>query len=142
MNAATKRLLTFGEVASLLGEQGPEAARRVRRRLLNHPNAEHILVRLGNQNPVHRSDGTSRANGARYLVSLSALRLYLPQTRDHASDVANAVREELEGLDDKVQEARAEVRAVAKLAGEKIRRLEAQVEHLTSVVMGGPACST
>ncbi len=138
---ALSKLLTFAEVADLLGEKGSNRVRRVRERLMSHAAADEIIVRLGNRNPTHRSDGKAGAYGSRYLVSLSALRTHMPQVRDAANDIVPIVRAEvtsaLRELDEQVTELRSDFDALGTEVGKRVRLLSEQVTHLTGVVMGG-----
>lgn len=128
--ARLSRLLTFAEVADLLGEEGNDRVRRVRRRLLAHTNAAEMLVRIGNSNPAHRRDGRSGAYGVRYRVSLEALREFIPQLRARTDDLVTVVREELEGLEEQIVVARQETRIVAAESGRRIKALEQRVRVL------------
>jgi HAMP domain-containing protein len=112
------RLVTFAEVAQLLGEKGHgrAAEKRVRRRLLAHPSAEHFVLR----------------HGRTYFVSLANLRVYIPQLRDAEVDTIALVRKELEEIDEKLTDMRDEIGAVAAECGRRVRAIEVTLAAMSA----------
>lgn len=140
------KLLTFGEVATLLGYEGDRAARRVRRWLLAQDWRDEVLV-LWTGRP-----GSGRRERPRYRVSLTGLRTHVPALRPRREEAVELVREAVEGLEEGLDEARDDLRTVAREAGRhtktttealearllgRLRRLEAAVTELRALLAKG-----
>lgn len=115
-------LLTFAQVADLLHETGPNRVQRMRRRLLNDPNAERFLVRI-------RTRGAGQR--ANYRVASAPLFEYYPQLRDHHEDTINAARravtEALSEVTDRIDGIVEDVEALGAETGKRLREVGERV---------------
>ncbi len=121
------KLVTLAQAADLMGETGSRQARarRVRRILLAHANATDILVRL-----------PGKGLRPRLMVSVAALREYVPGLRDRESEVAAVVRSELASLDQALVDMRKQAEAFDRVMGSRVRYLEKQVERIVARLRG------
>ena len=121
MTARLARLLTLREVADLLGAEGPAGLRRVRRLLRAHASSSEFVVCVG------------AGKGARYRVSLPALRRHFPQVKHTEEDllplVRAEVRRQVEELDEQVTDTRDAVEALARETARRLADLGARVDR-------------
>jgi hypothetical protein len=118
-------LLTFADVARLVGDTDADAVRRWRRRLLRDSNAPRFIVRV-----------SSRGSGKRahYRVALAPLQEYLPQLRDHHdATIAAARRAVSEAMTEVVERIDGVVQDLEALGAETGRRLRDGVVRMSAV---------
>lgn len=124
--ARLSRLLTFVEVADLLGETGPRRGRKVRRWIERQSWAAEVLVFWsGTRGAYHRSR-------QHYRVSLAALREHAPQLRPRRDEALDAAREAVAELEEEVEQTREQLEALARETGQRLRAADQRIAALAA----------
>lgn len=114
------RQMSLRELANMMGYEGRWAPERLKRQLL----------RLEKENGVQLMTRLNKGHGRRYVVHLSVLREHVPALFYRRDEAVEALREYVEEWDERLTRVRDEITAVARLAGERISRLEVEIARL------------